>query len=265
VLSKARVCIVGHVDGHRIVYRVSVRVGDRVIFPFRRRFAFRLAIPLQHFCVRDIQHLEMCAALLRCLRGQRVVRAHVRPRTRILREAFLVEFGDRELRGGELGREGGAQGLARAFAVPAAAFGVGLVVFLLVDGRDPLEGRVQAGFGDLVVVVEEALGLGHGIGVIGLGRELVGVLWTICVSDWRGWREERQTQARSMSKVGTTVCLRYSAARRMKRWYLTIRRWTVDMTFGLCSQSSLCIFCTKVPCRRTAPTRSMPKTLELSQ
>lgn len=129
-----------------------------------------------------------------------------------------------------------------------------------------MKGGVEGGFGDFVVVVEELAGFGEGVGVVGSGSELVGVLEEVLVLVLLKENGRiKLTQAKSTSSVGTTVFLGFSPARRTKRWYLTMRRCTVDITPGLCSQSSLVIFCMKVPCRRIAPTRSMPKTLELSQ
>lgn len=99
-------------------------------------------------------------------------------RVGILAEALFVEPVDAE-RGaarGEFVEEVGAQGFARAFVVPARAFGVGLAVFFLVRERGGLEGGAEFDFGDLVVVVEEFLGFGHGVAVVDFGAELVCVL-----------------------------------------------------------------------------------------
>jgi hypothetical protein len=43
-----------------------------------------------------------------------------------------------------------------------------------------LEVRVQAGFGQFVVVVEEAFGFGEGVGVVEFRGELVRVLYIHC-------------------------------------------------------------------------------------
>jgi hypothetical protein len=51
-----------------------------------------------------------------------------------------------------------------------------LGVFLLVGLRGELEAGVQIRFGDFVVVIEEFLGLGHGVHVVGFGSELVRML-----------------------------------------------------------------------------------------
>lgn len=72
--------------------------------------------------------------------------------------------------------EGGPERLARAFAVPACALGVGLSVFLLVGLRGPLEGGVERRFWDFIVVVEEFLGFGDRIAVVEFWGELMRVL-----------------------------------------------------------------------------------------
>ena len=96
----------------------------------------------------------------------------------VLGETLSVELVDAEARAsrGEFVEEVGAEGLARTFAVPACAFGVGLAVFLLVGEGCVLECSAQIVFCNFVVVVEEFLGLGERVAIVNFRRELMCVL-----------------------------------------------------------------------------------------
>jgi hypothetical protein len=58
-----------------------------------------------------------------------------------------------------------------------------LAVFLFVRLGGELEGRVEIGFGDFVVVIEKSFGFGHCVRVVGLRGELVSVLHGVLVYD----------------------------------------------------------------------------------
>ncbi len=62
---------------------------------------------------------------------------------------------------------------ADGFAVPACAFGIQIIVHLLVGFACPFKGGGQGRFFDFVVVVDKSCGFGDCVGVVGRRRELV--------------------------------------------------------------------------------------------
>ena len=66
-------------------------------------------------------------------------------------------------------------GLPDSFAVPACAFGIKLLVHFLVGLGGPFEGVGKGSLVDFVVVVDEFAGFVDGVGVVGLGGELMGM------------------------------------------------------------------------------------------
>lgn len=85
---------------------------------------------------------------------------------------FLVGFGGARV---EETAGGGGGRFADRLAVPARAFGVGLAVYLLVSFGGLGKAIVELGLGDFVVVVDELLADGDGVGKVEVRTELVGV------------------------------------------------------------------------------------------